>query len=626
MNTAKRLFAAAMALLLILSCATAAAAAEDPALATSWNLEEIYSDPAEWQADYDAVMELIDGYDAYRGTLNTAENIYDYLNFAYMSELTKLQDKLYMYSSLGYYLNPTDPVFTGLQAQLEDMVVKESIKSAFAAPEIFSLPLETREEIFSDPIFDDIRYAFREYTDPESEPFSEEVTQILATLSMGQGYASNIFDILDSVELPDPVITMPDGTTEELNDDLYSYIIYSGEFEDEFMAEANELILQKPIPFLYTLTTLLEENAEQAYANALINRYDTTREAALDEEDIDPVIYDMLIAAAHDGAADYQRYLRAHARALGLDVQRPYNMGTYVADFDPGVISYEDAVAEVADALSVLGEEYTDTFLEIIRSGHVDVYPTDTKDTGAFETLLSPDCLPWVLFNYVGYSTDVSTIAHEMGHAVYSTYASRNQNCLYAYPTIFTQEVASTTNELLYYTYKIQNAEDDDEKLYYIEDLLGMFSGTFFTQMLYAEFEDYMYETVESGAALDPEDLSDKWVSLFDLYRGDAVVMFPDARYQWATIPHFYYVYYVYQYASSVAYAASIAERITTGEEGAAEEYLNFLKAGSTASPTELLAIAGIDPLQEDTYAEALAYFSSLVDEYEALIDAKLSA
>lgn len=627
MKTGKRLLALWLVLLLMTSaCSSMTMAAGEEDLPVAWDLSEVYPDTDAWQADFDRVMELLDNYDSYRGTLNTAENIYAYLDFAYLSELTELQNRLYMYAALGYYLDPTDPVFNGLLAQLDDMSMQESILSAFADPEIYELTLEEREEIFADPLFDDIRYALRAYTDPNEEPFSEEVSQILATLSIGQGYAETTFTILDSVELPDPTITMPDGTVEPLTDELYYEIIYSGEYDEDFLAEANEIILTKPVPFIYTLTTLLEENAKQAYASALINDYDTTREAAMDAEDVDPVVYDMLIEAAHEGAADYQRYLDAHARGLGLEEQRPYDMGTYVSDFYPDLVEYDDAVAEVEDALAVLGGEYLDTFKEIIASGHVDVYPTDTKETGAFETLLSPDTLPWVLFNYLGYTDDVSTIAHEMGHAVYSTYAARNQNAMYAYPTIFTQEVASTTNELIYYTYKMENAADEDERLFYLENMLSMFSGTFFTQMLYAEFEDYMYEVVESGAPLDPEDLGDKWVELFDLYRGSAVEMFPDARYQWATIPHFYYVYYVYQYASSVAYAASIAERITTGEEGATEDYLAFLKAGGSAAPADLLAIAGIDPLEEGTYAEALAFFSNLVDEYEELVDAKLAA
>ena len=307
-------------------------------------------------------------------------------------------------------------------------------------------------------------------------------------------------------------------------------------------------------------------------------------------------------------------------------MQHPYNMGAYVSDYIPDYVDYSDAVAEVAEALSVLGEEYVATFLELAESGHVDVYPTDTKETGAFEILLSPDTLPWVLFNYMGYPENVSSVAHELGHGVYSIFAARNQIPLYAYPTIFTQEVASTTNELLYYTYKLEHAADEEERLFYLEDMLSMFSGTFFTQMLYAEFEEYLYSLVESGAPLDPEELGDEWVALYDLYRGDTVQYYPDARYQWATIVHFYSPYYVYKYASAVAYAASIVQRIITGEEGAVEDYIAFLKMGGSASPADLLAVAGIDPLDETTYAEALAFFSSLVDEYEALVDEELAA
>ena len=315
------------------------------------------------------------------------------------------------------------------------------------------------------------------------------------------------------------------------------------------------------------------------------------------------------------------------ATAVGLAISEGrLKLEDKVVDFFPGKVEYEDAVAEVADALSVLGEEYVETFMSIITSGHVDVYPTDTKRDGAFEWQLSDEYLPWLLFNYNGYSDDVSTIAHEGGHATYDALTTANQPRQNRRPTIFTQEVASTTNELLYYTYKMNHAEDDEEKLYYLENVLSMFSGTFFSQMWYAEFEDYMYQIVESGSALDPEVLGDKWMELLDTYRGDAMIAYPDARYAWSEIPHFYYVYYVYQYASSVCYASSIAEGILSGEEGAVEDYLTFLKLGRSDSPQVLLSAAGIDPLSEDTYRAAMDYFRGLVDEYDRLVDAKLSA
>ena len=628
MNTGKRILAVILAGTVLFSGAVPAAAAADTVpedLQTEWDLTKIYADEQEWQEDYGKVMDMLSEYDSYRGTLNTAENIYDYFQFGYLTELTSLQSKLMMYAELGYSLDPTDPVFTSMLAQLDAMDVTEMQLSAFADPEIYALSLEEREEIFSDPLFEGYDYWLRGYTDPDAEPLGEEASQVAAIMSMGYGYPEMVFEVLNSVELPDPVITMPDGSEETLTEELYYEIIYSPDYDEEFKAEANQVILTRVKGFANTFASLLEANASQAYANALLNNYETTRESAMDMYDVDPAIYDMLVEAAHDGAPDYHRYLNTHARGLGLEEQFPYHMGTYVSDFDPGFVSYEDAVAEVVDALGILGEEYINTFIEIITSGQVDVYPTDTKTTGAFETMISNDYLPWVLFNYMGYPDDVSTIAHEMGHAVYDTFSTRTQPAIYSTPTIFTQEIASTTNEILYYTYKMNNAADDDERLFYLENLLSMFSGTFFVQMWYAEFEDYLYQIVESGYSLDAEDLGDKWMELLELYRSDAIKSYPDARYQWADIPHFYYVYYVYQYASAVCYAASIAERILSGEAGAVDDYLAFLKLGCSATPEDLLSTAGIDPMDETTYQEALNYFGGLVDTYEELVDAKLA-
>ena len=590
-----------------------------------WELDTIYAGTDEWYADYDKVMELLPKYNDYRGKLNNAENIYDYIVFSNLSELTRLQEKLNGYVFLGESLDPTSSVFNELNSKLNVMFTEEKKLSAFANPEIYSLSLEERKKIFSDPIFKDMQYFIRDYIDPDYKPLSEEENNLIATMAKGQGYAANIYNILNYVELPDPKIIMPDGTETELTSELYNDIIHSSDYDEDFKAEANKIIITKYKGLTNTLTALLEENCQQAYAGAQIYGYDTTLESAMAQYDLDTAVFDMLIDAAHDGTEDYQRYLNIHKKGLGLDKQFPFNLGTYVSDFNPGKIEYDAGVDEVIDALSILGDDYTDLFTEIISSGQVDVYPNDTKSTGAFQMKFSNGYLPWVLFNYTGYSNDVSTIAHEMGHAVYSELATRNQPVQYSCPTIFTQEVASTTNELLYYTYKMNNAGDDDEKLYYLENTLSKFSGTFFSQMMQSEFEDYLYKQVEGGFALDAQKLGDKWIELLDEYRGDGVTNFPDNRYQWASIEHLYAVYYMYQYAAAIAYGASIAERITSGEEGAAEEYKAFLKLGESASPVELLKEAGIDPLSKETYDYALQYYKKLVDEYERLVDEKLS-
>ena len=620
----KKILSVILAAALLISL-SAPVFAEDK-LPTKWDLTVIYPSAEEWQKDYDKVMDMLNEYERFRGTLNNAQGIWDYLQFAYFTELTRLQNKLVEYAFLGSSLDATDPVFAEMNARLSTMNTREGQLTAFAIPEIYSLPLEEREAIFADPLFQDYTYAVKDFTDPDKQPLGEEAAGTAATLSMALGYPEEVFQRMVYVEMPYLKITMPDGTEREVNDQTYEDIVYSEEYSDEFKAEATRLFYGRAIPYISTLAKLLEGNAKAAYAGALLNHHETTREDALDAYDVDPRVYDLLVEAAHEGAADNQRYLKTHARGLGLEKQYSYDMYDYISDFDPGKTSYDDAVDEVTEALGILGEEYIETFRSIIESGQVDVYPSDTKTTGAFEFARSYDFQPWVLFNYNGMSDDISTIAHELGHAVYEAFATANQPVQYRSPTIFTHEVASTTNELLYYSYKMQNAQSDDERLYYLENMLSRFETTFFSQMFFAEFEDWFYQIVEDGGALDPEAMSEKYASLFDVYEGGEILRVEENKYRWATVPHFYYVYYVYQYASSVCYAASIAERIVNGEEGAVEDYLAFLKAGRSGDPQTLLSIAGIDPLDADTYREGVAFFSGLVDEYERLVDAKLAA
>lgn len=590
-------------------------------LPVEWDLSSIYPSAEAWESDYAQAMELLDQFESFRGTLNTVENIYDYYQFRYFGELTRLQEKLNMYAALANYLDPTDSVIRDMQSRQEAMEYQEEAAASFVDPEIYALPLDTRKEIFSDPLFEDFFYAVEKYTYPDIEPYSEKETELISILSGGEGYAGRIFDILDRIELPDPLITMPDGSMKVLTEQLWDDILSNDVYDDAFREEAEQVLLTKPKALKHTFALLLEEHAAQAYADAQISGYETTRQSELAKYDLDPEVYDLLMDAAHAGTRDYQRFLKAQAEARGVDTQSAYESGLMISEYDPGEITYDEAVDDVADALEILGDEYTDAFWKIIENGHVDVYPDDRKSTGSFEIQLDYGSLPWVLLNYYGYPDDVSTIAHEMGHAVYDLFSSENQNYLAASPSIFTQEIASTVNELLYHTYKINQSEDEEERLFYLENLLTMFSETFFVQAMYAEFEDEMYQTVEAGGALEAETLSDTWMELDHLYMGDTVENYPDYRYQWATIPHFYDSYYVYQYAADICYAAAVADRILSGDEGALEDYLAFLKKGNSASPSELLEEIGIDPLSADTYQYALDYYSELVDEYERFLD-----
>ncbi len=587
----------------------------------TWNLSSVYSGEEEWMEDYDRVLDMYNGYEEFKGKLNTPEVINDYFNYAYFGELTKIQEKLGTYVNLLGLLDTTDPLYKRLSSIYNDLLNKEDEYNGFADDELFSLSFEKRKEIFSDPIFgDDTRWLSR-YLTEDFTPLSEDEEEIIFNLSRGLGYGSYTFDILNNVELPYPEITMPNGDEDILDDELYLEILGNPDYSNDFKENTHKLFYSRYANFANTFAALLEQSCNEAYSYAVIDGYGSTKESELDSYGLTTDIYDMLIDAAHKNMDEQHRYYELHAKACGLEKQHVQDLFIVPSNFQRGKTSYDDAVDEVTKALSVLGDDYVAHFTKMVNSGQVDVYPTATKKSGAAENTYSLEYLPWVYFNYKGYSDDISTIAHEMGHAVYDMYSVENQYPKYTQPTIFTHEVASTTNELLYYSYMIDNAKDDEEKLYYLDNAINMFTGTFFRQMMYSEFEDYMYDVVENGGSLDAEEMKEKWLELSELYRGDSVEYYQEDGYYWAKVSHYYTPYYVYQYAADIAYAASIAQRITSGDKKAIDDYIAFLKLGDSKSPTELLNVAGVDPLSEKTYDDAMEFYKELLDEYEMLIE-----
>lgn len=588
-----------------------------------WDLSSVYSDEEEWMKDHDKVLQMYEGYDAFKGKLNTPEVINDYFNFAYFGELTRIQEKLGTYVNILGILDTTDPLYKRLSSKYNDLLNKEDEYNGFADDELFSLPFEKRKEIFSDPIFGDNTRWLSRYLTEDFTPLSDDEEDIIFNLSRGLGYGSYTYDILNNVELPYPEITMPNGEVDILDDELYLDILGNQDYSDEFKETVHKLFYSRYANFANTFASLLEQNCNEAYSYAVIDGYGSTKESELDSYGMTTDVYDMLVDTAHKNMDAQHRYYELHAKACGLEKQHVQDLFIVPSDFQRGKTSYDDAVDEVTEALSVLGDDYVRHFTTMINSGNVDVYPSETKRSGAAENTYSKYYLPWVYFNYKGYSDDISTIAHEMGHAVYDMYSAENQYPKYTQPTIFTHEVASTTNELLYYSYMIDNSKDDEEKLYYLDNAINMFTGTFFRQMMYSEFEDYMYDVVENGGSLDAEEMKEKWLELSQLYRGDSVEYYQEDGYYWAKVSHFYTPYYVYQYAADIAYAASIAQRITSGDKKALDDYIAFLKLGDSMTPTELLNAAGVDPLSEKTYDDAMAFYSSLLDEYEELIENK---
>ncbi|MCR5356199.1 MAG: hypothetical protein K6E63_02225 [Lachnospiraceae bacterium] len=331
---------------------------------------------------------------------------------------------------------------------------------------------------------------------------------------------------------------------------------------------------------------------------------------------MDPEVYDKIIDFSHTLLPKFYEYFEARKRILGLDEMMICDCSLSVADYEPVQISYEDAVNMGRAGISVWGDEYLEVFDNIITSPHVDVYPSETKESGAYECVTGNKITPFLNINFNGMESYTSTIIHEMGHAVYDGLTIKNQNYYNCGPSIFTHEVASTANELMFHRYKIENAGSKEEQLYWLDKEIDLFISALLKQCMYSEFEDYCYKIIENGGALDADSLCEKWLELEHLYYGDEMTIAEDTGIDWARIPHFHLNYYVYEYATSLTYAASICNRVDEKGQEAIDDYLDFLKAGASASPADCLKIAGVDPLDDGTYEAAGFLIEDLIDEF----------
>ncbi len=584
-------------------------------LPTKWDLTDLFADEDAFEADMKRVEELIPTIESYRGTLNNAEGIQKLLEDPDCLEINAIINKAAMYTEFLNSLDPTNAWAGKANARYNEVLQKYMLAEAFEDSEIMEMPLEKRREIFSDERLAPYAYFMRNYTDPDYTVLSEEEKRV-ATLMENAQNNKNTHDIFDHVELPHPSFTYPDGTEATLTDAQFAKIMESSEYDHEFRKEIYGLRNAMRQPYANTYASLLEGKMRGVWADAQIHNYDSSLEAALAASDVEPEIYDRIIKFTHDILPKIYEYYEARKEILGLDEMMICDLNQPVSGYSAKEISYDDAVNIGRKGISVWGDEYLDVFDKIITKPHIDVYPTDTKSVGAYESLTGNQTTPYVLFNFDDSESYTSTIVHEMGHAVYSELSAENQNVYNNMPLIFTQEVASTANEIMFHKYMIENSETKEEKIFWLDKEIGLFLRTIILQCMFSEFEDYCYKTIENGGSLNADDMADKWLELEHMYYGDAVTVFDDSGIDWARIPHLYYDYYVYQYATSLTYAASVCNQVDEKGQEEIDAYLEFLKAGNSASPSELLKIADVDPLADETYEEAGELISELIDEF----------
>ncbi len=459
---------------------------------------------------------------------------------------------------------------------------------------------------------------FAELNEQRAHVLTEAEEAILAQASEVTSSPSNTFGMLNNADMKFPTIKDEDGEEVEITHGRYIRFLESSDRrvrEDAFKA-----VYQTYDHYKNTFASTLSGQVKQDLFYANVRKYQSARQAALSKNHIPEVVYDQLIKTVNNRLDLLHRYIRLRKKVLGVDELHMYDLYTPLVKDVKMDIPYEEAKELVLKGVEPLGEEYVSTLREGFDKRWVDVEENVGKRSGAYSSG-AYGTMPYILMNWQDNVNNLFTLAHEFGHSLHSYYTRKHQPYLYGDYTIFVAEVASTLNEALLNDYMVKHTEDPKEKLYLLNHFLEGFRGTVFRQTMFAEFEQLIHEKAANGESLTPELLTKTYYDLNVKYFGEDLIIDEEIGLEWARIPHFYYNFYVYQYATGYSAAAALSKQILEEGEPAVTRYLEFLQAGSSDYPIEVLKHAGVDMTSPEPIEQALSVFEKALTEMEQLLD-----
>ena len=577
-----------------------------------WRTSDIFPDDGEWEKAFSALEEKLD-LAKYRGTLTCAENILRYFKAEEAFSLAAM--KVYLYAFLKHDEDVRVTKYNSYLAKVISLLTRAGAETAFATPELTSLPEETLDALIADERLKDYDYMLARIKASKKYTLSEREEVILAQAGEPLAVAGDVFEMLDNAELDLPEAEI-DGKKVKLSHGLYS-VVMSGRDRAK-REEVFKLYYGAYKKILSTLATTYYGNVKADIFYKTVRGYESCLQKALFEEDVDPSVYERLVASVSKAAPLMHRYMALRKRVLGYDEMHMYDIyPSLVADAELK-LTFDEAFDLCLKGLAPLGEEYLSLFKKGRDEGWIDVEETEGKRNGAYSIGIYGNH-PYVLLNYQKTTHDVFTIAHEMGHSLHSYYSNAAQPYAKSDYKIFVAEVASTVNEVLLLKYLLKTTEDRNLKKYLLNYYMDMIRTTLFRQTQFAEFEEEAHALAESGEPLNKDNLSEIYLKLNRKYYGDAVVHDGEIAFEWARIPHFYRSFYVYKYATGITSAICIANRILGEGEKAVEDYKRFLKGGCSADPVSLLKIAGADLTTEAPFDAAMAEFEAALEEFGSL-------
>ena len=583
----------------------------------TWNLGDLFETDEAWFAELEAVKTLTEQLAAFRGHLgDDAETLLQFLRLG--DEAGRRMGRLYTYASCKGDQDTGNPRYQDMRGRAIGLSVALSSAASFEAPEIMAID-EDRLNLFyaAQPELETYQRPLYNIRRRAAHILSPAEEQLLSAAGEMAESAMNINSILRDADMSFPDVTDSKGSTHALTGGSYVPLMES---PDRTLREnAFRTLYSRMGEFSRTLAATLDGQFKMLRFEAAARRYESTLAAALDATEVPESVYHSLIEAVHRNLDKMYAYVALRKKLLGVDELHMYDVYTPIVPDTAAEIPFSEAKETVLDALSVLGEDYTALLREGFEHRWIDVYENKGKRGGAYSTG-SGEPHPYVLLNHKDTLNSMFTLAHEMGHALHSYHSTRHQpHCTSGY-VIFVAEVASTVNEVLLMRYLLAKTTDKRERAYLINHFLDKFKGTVYRQTMFAEFELWMGRLSESGETLTAETLSKEYARLNAEYFGPEMAADAEIALEWTRIPHFFYNYYVFQYATGFSAAVAIAQRILSEGESAVADYKRFLSSGSSADPISLLKIAGVDMSTPAPVNAALSLFGELVEEMTALM------
>ena len=578
-----------------------------------WNLERIFKTDEEFQKEIEAVRKQIDEFAKLEGhTTESAKTFYRSITAG--NEIERRLNKLYTYASMK---SDEDVANTENQAKKEQVVNLynyASSKMYFQTPELLNTEKEVIESFYqAEPKLLEHKTNIEEVYRYKPHTLPKEEEKLLSNLSSAFGNDETTYGYLTDSDLDFGTIHDENGVEVPLTDTNFSIYIKSP--KRKVRKEAFERLYEVYKQFQNTITATFNGAIKQNVAMAHIKHYKTSFEAALFGDELDSKVYDTLVSSVRNHLDVLHDYYRLRKEVLNLKELHLYDVYTNLVPDTDTKYPFETASRLVLDALKPLGDAYINDLKQAFTESWIDIYPNKNKRGGAYSSG-SYDTMPYVLLNYQDKLDDVSTLAHELGHSMHSFYTRKNQPYQYGDYPIFVAEVASTVNELLLAKHMLKVSTNKNERLAILNQLLELFKGTIYRQVMFAEFEKYAYDLVEQDEVITPDKLCKKYYELNQDYFGSDVVVDKEIAYEWEKVPHFYYHFYVYKYATGISAACHIVEGILSGDEAKRDAYLKMLANGCRENPLNTLKIAGVDMTDKEVYESAIRMFADTIEEF----------